>query len=119
MYPLVLPPNLTSLKWAGYSKTQQVLMIANELNRSLNALIIHRPDDAEKGYERAMELTDLTVEDVRWKKALKEILRFRELLSELFLTKNQELNRQILAILLTFDAGAFNMLMPARSDNQN
>jgi hypothetical protein len=52
MYPLVLHPNLTPLKWAGYSKTQQVLMIANELNRSLNALNLRRPDDAGKACER-------------------------------------------------------------------
>ena len=113
MYTLILHPNLTPLKWAGYSKTQQVLMIANELNRSLNALGINRPEDAEKAYERAMELTDLTIEDSRWwSNGLKELLRFREILSELWLYKDMKLNRMCLTALLSFDAEAWNMFVP-------
>lgn len=112
MYPLVLHPNLSPEKWSAYSSTQQVLMIANELNRALNALGINRPEDAEKACERAMELTDLTIEDPRWRNnSLKELLRFREVLSELWLYKDMEMSRMCLTALLSFDAEAWNMLV--------
>ncbi len=110
MYPLKQHAGLTTEKWAAYSKTQQVLMISNELNRSLSCLKKNYVSDAEKCYERAMELTDLTVEDIRWSGRLKELLRFREVLSELYLSKNADLNRDCLSVLLSFDVDAWNML---------
>ena len=111
MYPLKQHSGLTPEKWASYSKTQQVLMISNVLNKALNCLKGNFLSDAEKCYERAMELTDLTVEDLRWRNgSLKELLRFREVLSELYLSKNIALAGQCLTVLLSFDAGAWNML---------
>jgi hypothetical protein len=110
LYPLKLHTNLTADKWATYSKTQQVLMISNELNRAVNCLKSNHPADAEKCYERAMELTDLTVDDIRWKNGLKELLRFREVLSELFLSRDIRLNQLILSMLLLFNVDAYNML---------
>jgi len=87
-------------------------MISNEMNRALNCLKSDHVTDAEKCYERAMELTDLTVEDQRWEYALKELLRFREMLSDLFLSKDVHLNRLLMSALLSFDVDAFNMLNP-------
>ncbi|MFH1161184.1 MAG: hypothetical protein V1733_09595 [bacterium] len=110
MYPLKLHPNLTLEKWSTYSKTQQVLMISNELNRALNCLKSDHLPDAEKCYERAIELTDLTVEDPRWNHVLKELLRFREVLSDLFLSKNITITRLSLSILLSFNVDAYNMV---------
>jgi len=110
MYPLKLHASLTGEKWEAYSTTKQVLMIANELNRAVNCIKNNYPEDAGRCFERAMELTDLTVEDIRWRRSLKELLRFRELLSELYISKNIDLNRMCLSGLLSFDAGAWNML---------
>ena len=110
MYPLKLHTHLNPEKWASYSKTQQILMISNELNRALNCLISNHQPDAEKCYERAIELTDLTVEDQRWGEGLKELLRFREVLSDLFLTQDIDLTRHSLSALLLFNAEAYNML---------
>ena len=110
MYPLKLHSHLNPEKWGTYTKTQQVLMISNELNRALNCLGSNHPLDAEKCYERAIELTDLTVEDQRWDNGLKELLRFREVLSEIFLSKDEDLTRLILATLLLFNVDAYNML---------
>jgi hypothetical protein len=110
LYPLKLHTHLNPEKWVTYSKTQQVLMISNELNRALNCLNSNHLLDAEKCYERAIELTDLTVEDHRWDNALKELLRFREVLSELFLSKDIQLNRLALSTLLLFNVDAYNML---------
>lgn len=110
MYPLKLHAHLNPEKWATYSKTQQVLMISNELNRALNCLRNNHHQDAEKCYERAIELTDLTVEDQRWNNGLKELLRFREVLSDLFLTKDINLTSHSLSTLLLFNVDAYNML---------
>jgi hypothetical protein len=85
-------------------------MISNELNRALNCLKSDHQADAEKCYERAMELTDLTVDDIRWKNGLKELLRFREVLSELFLSRDIRLNQLILSMILLFNVDAYNML---------
>lgn len=57
-----------------------------------------------------MELTDLTIEDQRWKKGLKEVLRFREGLSYLFISRDIELTRLYLSSLLQLNAEAYNML---------
>jgi hypothetical protein len=111
MYPLKLHSHLNPEKWAAYSKTQQVLMISNELNRALNCLRSKHIPDAEKCYERAIELTDLTVEDQRWESGLKELLRFREVLSELFLSKDIQLTSLSLTTLLSFNVDAYNMLI--------
>lgn len=110
MYPLKLHSNLDPEKWSGYSKTQQVLMISNELNRAINCLLGNHFPDAEKCYERAIELTDLTVEDQRWGNGIKELLRFREGLSGLFLSKDLHITRQYLSTLLSFNVDAYNIL---------
>ena len=110
MYPLKLHTNLTREKWEGYSTTQQVLMIANEMNRASNCLKSNHPEDAGKCFERAMELTDMTVDDLRWRGKLKELLRFREVLSELYLTMNPKMNSDCLSALLSFNVEAWNML---------
>lgn len=39
MYPLVYQKGMTPEKWHGYPRYQQILSIANELNRAQNALI--------------------------------------------------------------------------------
>ena len=85
-------------------------MISNELNRALNCLASNHSLDAEKCYERAIELTDLTVEDQRWNNGLKELLRFREVLSDLYLSKDIPMTRLILSTLLLFNVDAYNML---------
>lgn len=85
-------------------------MISNELNRAINCLVDNHYSDAEKCYERAIELTDLTIEDQRWNNGLKELLRFREGLSYLFLSKDIALTRMYLSTLLLFNAEAYNML---------
>jgi len=110
MYLLKLHSHLNPEKWSAYTKTQQVLMISNELNRALNCLNSNHHSDAEKCFERAIELTDLTVEDQRWDNGLKELLRFREGLSGLYLSKDPQLTALYLSTLLLFNVEAYNML---------
>ena len=47
--------------WARFSFDQQILMIGNEMNRSLQMLINGACEHARRGYERVLQLIDLTV----------------------------------------------------------
>jgi len=110
MYPLVYHKTLTPEKWAGYSRTQQILSVANELNRARNALLNNNPQNAVLAWERAFELIDMTVEDKKSKPLLKELLRFRELLGEVYLTYDLSSHQKLMKALITFDPGAYNAL---------
>ena len=63
MYKLIYHKTLTTEKWFSYPGFQQLLMIANELNRAQNALGKGDTENAIHAWERAFELTELTVED--------------------------------------------------------
>ena len=113
MYPLVYHKKLTIEKWSKYSKGQQILMIANELNRAGNRINNGTTDEVNLCYERAMELTDLTSSDRKWKNpALKELRRFRETLGWLYADKNKDirLNELIYRTLIQMNAEAWNLL---------
>ena len=112
MYPLKLHKNLTPERWQTFSKGRQILMIATELSRAKNWIEKKQNFETNQCYERAFELIDLTVEDSKWKNGLKEILRFRELLAELYLqnNKNAKMNQSLYDILLTLSVESYNML---------
>lgn len=77
--------SLTPERWAAFNLDQQILMIGNEMNRGMRLM---RPDDRERlatCYERILRLTDLTVE-VNPRPALRrELLRWRDLIAELYI----------------------------------
>ena len=98
--------NLTQEKWNGLPRSRQILNIASELQRALKRLSIS-PDEFRLSLERAFELIDLTIED-RWKWSsgrLKELLRFREVMAEYYLSKNRNPDemKKLLRLLLNFD----------------
>lgn len=98
------------MKWQKYEKYKQILSIAAELNRARNIFKWNNLDEVKRCYERAYELLDLTITDPRWKNGLKELLRFREIMGELYLKPNLELNDKLYKILLKFDSRAYNLL---------
>ncbi len=76
---------LSSDRWARFSLDQQILMVGNELNRARRFLVEHESDSLRLAYERALRLTDLTIA-VQSKPGLRrELLRWREVLGELYL----------------------------------
>jgi hypothetical protein len=111
MYSLVYHKNMTTEKWFAYESYQQLLMIANELNRAQNSLTSGDADNAIHAWERAFELTDLTAEDTKNQRWLKELLRFRELLGEVFISNSPELNKSLMMALLTFHPAALNAMI--------
>jgi len=87
-------------------------MIGNELNRAKNWIIKNSIEDVNLCYERAFELTDLTIADIKWKGSLRELLRFREYLAEQYynVDKDLKINEKISHGLISLIPDSFNML---------
>jgi len=105
-------PNLSEEKWQSYDRARQVLMIANELNRAQNWLNKDGLENTLPCYERALELTDLTIDDEKWQRRRKELLRFRECLAELYISdkKSLKVNNQLYHGLISLSVEAYNLL---------
>ena len=113
MYPLRHHKSLSYEKWYQYSRDQQILMIANELNRAKNWIEKKSYKEVNLCYERAMELTDLTSSDIKWEgNALRELRRFREVLGWLYNAriKDARFNYLTYKMLIQMDPGAWNLL---------
>jgi hypothetical protein len=77
--------SLSPQRWAAFSLDQQILMIGNEMNRGLQLM---GPDDRERlvsSYERVLRLTDLTIEVNPRQTFRRELLRWRDLIAELYI----------------------------------
>lgn len=94
----------SAARWAEFSLPQQIIMIANDLNRASKWM---GPGDLELrrgSYARALALTDLTASGTVRRGLRRELLRWRELLAGLYLEESPcpERNRELLRILLRF-----------------
>ena len=81
---------LTLERWRSFTLDQQILMIGNEMNRAGKLL---NPDDRERragAYERALYLTDLTIQAHARLGLRRELLRWRDLAAQLFLEPEPE-----------------------------
>lgn len=89
-------------------------MIANELNRAKNWLEKKDLSEVKLCYERAIELLCLTIEVLKEKRKLKELLRFKEMLamqySDNFARPKENLD--LLRVLVSLDKDSFAMLNP-------
>jgi len=75
---------LTRARWSTFSFDQQILMIANEMNRAGK---LTGPDDGLRranAYERVLALTDLTVQTATRRAVRRELLRWRDLAAALY-----------------------------------
>lgn len=102
--------NLTLEKWQRYKKSQQILSIAAEFNRAKNIISWGDIKKVKQCYERAYELLYLTIADPRWKNGLKELLRFKEIMGELYLKPNLKLNNKLYKILISLNSQSYNLL---------
>lgn len=85
-------PSLTVERWKSFSWDKRLLNIAAELIRAKNAIQKHDEKGRAGALERALELTDLTVEAGREGKTpgfLAEFLRFRELLASYYICEQK------------------------------
>jgi hypothetical protein len=76
---------LTQERWSNFTIDQQILMIANEMNRASALVSSGDLDRVKNCYERVLQLTDLTVRGGIRSSLRGELLRWRNLIVELYL----------------------------------
>ncbi len=94
--------SLSPERWARFSRDQQLLAIANELNRAARLVDLGDTEGVRRCYERVLRLVDLTVEVNRGRSLRRELLRWRELVAALFLAPDSAAgrHREVLRALL-------------------
>ena len=75
---------LTLERWSRFTLDQQILMIANEMNRGSKFLDTGDETRRRNAYERALALVDLTVGANTGRGLRRELLRWRDLLAALY-----------------------------------
>ena len=80
---------LAAGRWKGLSLLEQMANIGSEVERALNWRAKKNSEHAQKAFERAIELTDLTLESAGSFARLKEIARMREAIVDYFYGTNQ------------------------------
>jgi hypothetical protein len=111
MYKLKFHPTLAG-RWSQFTQTQQVLMIANELNRAINAIEEKHYENVKMALARALELTDLMIESSEGTRRY-ELLRLRSLFAEVYVSPQQFQDvylKRLCKVLLSFDSEAFNSI---------
>ncbi len=81
---------LSADRWRQFNLDQQILMIANEMHRGLSALAPERVRALKLGYERVLRLVDLTVEVQPRRELRRELLRWRDVIAELYLREDSD-----------------------------
>ena len=101
-------------RWRSFSASQRILMIANEMQRGRNALKLGEVESARLGYERVLRLVDLTVAVTARTGLLRELLRWRDLVAELYLAEAPDLqhHEEVERCLLLLDPVASAQLVP-------
>ena len=77
---------LSAERFSRFSRAQQLLAIANEMNRASK---LFRPEDRQRlngAYERVLALADLTVEVNDSRSLRRELLRWRDLVAEQYVS---------------------------------
>lgn len=78
-------------RWRSFSLSQQILMIANEMNRAKKLFSPLDIDGLRKSLERILYLTDLTILVCISSTLRKELLRLRDLVADQYLLKTIDL----------------------------
>jgi hypothetical protein len=84
---------LTAERWAEFSPPQRLLMIGNEMNRAGRFHTSEGLSHRRLGYERVLRLLDLTVQVDPRPTLRRELLRWRDLVAELYLSSDVEPSR--------------------------
>jgi len=97
--------NLSPDRWRRFDRSQQVLMIANEMQRTARRMAPGDADARRLGYERVLNLTDLTIAVTDHRSFRRELWRWRDVVAELYLdaSARPERHRVALRVLLQLD----------------
>lgn len=80
--------SLTEERWSAFGLDQQVLMIGNEMNRARKLMEPQARGNLEHCYERVLRLVDLTVRVCRRRGLRRELLRWRDLIAQLYISSD-------------------------------
>jgi hypothetical protein len=96
--------SLSPERWARFTVDQQVLMIANEMNRGSQLMEAADRDRLRNTYERVLRLTDLTIRTRTGHAFRREMLRWRDLIAQLYIDTHSDpaAHRRAFCCLLTF-----------------
>ncbi len=76
--------SLTPERWARFGLDQQILMIANDMNRASRLLGPEDHASLQRTYERVLRLVDLTVTTQPRRGLRRELLRWRDLIAAFY-----------------------------------
>lgn len=82
--------SLSPERWSRFSLEQQILMIGNEMNRGAKLLSPEDWSGLQRAYERVLRLVDLTVEVQPRRGLRRELLRWRDLIADLYIQQGPE-----------------------------
>ena len=74
-------------RWAKLSFFEQMANVGSEVGRAINWRFKNAAN-SQMAFERALELMDLTIDDAKNKKRLRELLRLREVMGDYFAGDN-------------------------------
>jgi hypothetical protein len=97
---------LDRARWERFSLDQQILMVGNEMNRARRLLAPDQIDSLRLAYERALRLTDLTIAVASKPTLRRELLRWRELLGELYVAPDRHRHEAAFRCLLQLTPGS-------------
>lgn len=80
---------LAAGRWKQMPFIEQMANIGSEVERAINWRAKKNDDYSRRAFERALELTDLTLDSVSGYPRLKEVARMREALVDSFYGENQ------------------------------
>ena len=81
--------DLAAGRWNQLSFLEQMANIGSEVERALNWRAKQNAMYSQKAFERALELIDLSLENVTRPARLKELARVREAIVDFFIGSNQ------------------------------
>jgi hypothetical protein len=81
---------LSPEKWAGYPRAQQILMIANEMNRASKLFGQADRQRLLGSYERLLTLANLTIQVTDSRSLRRELLRWRDLVAQQYVANEPD-----------------------------
>ena len=81
---------LSAERWSSIPLEQQILAVANEMNRASSLLEPDRLPSLRLSYERVLRLVDLTVATQTGRGLRRELLRWRDLVAGLYVAPGPE-----------------------------
>jgi hypothetical protein len=85
--------SLSAERWSTIPVEQQILAVANEMNRASKLFAVEDRGRLVNCYERVLRLVDLTVETRTRSGLRRELLRWRDLVAALYLAPSPEYER--------------------------